>query len=312
MPRRSWSSDKLIELMKQPKLTKWFVIISLLLAFVFGAAHALEPGHGKTVVAAYLIGERGTVHDAILLGLIVTATHTASVYVIWALAILAQQFLAMDMVFKWIEVSSGFIILLLGIWLIFYRWYHPVVAVEVVNAPAPGHDHEHHHHDHDHDHDHDHGHAHDHDHPHPHDHPHDHEHSHGPWWKKLFHTHGPGGHTHVYGPTVSYKQLFVLGITGGIIPCPGAIVVLLIAMQRRLLTYGFFLIFSFSIGLALVLMGIGIMMVTAKSFLDRHNIGEGVFTRRVLPMASAVVVTLLGVFLTVSPLLRFGIIKINL
>ena len=317
--RRSWSSDKLIELIKEPKLTTWFVIIALAFAFVFGAAHALEPGHGKTVVAAYLIGERGTVHDAIMLGLIVTATHTASVYAIWALAVLAQQFLAVETVFKWIEILSGFIILLLGIWLIFYRWYHPVVKVEVVGDHPHSHDHGHDHaqgHPHDHGH-HDHGHDHHHDHDHAHGHHHDHDghghdHPRGSWWKKIFHTHGPGGHTHVYGPTVSYKQLFLLGITGGIIPCPGAIVVLLIAMQRNLLTFGFFLIFSFSIGLALVLMTIGIMMVTAKSFLDRHHIGEGMITRRILPMASAVLVTILGIVLTISPLLRYGIIQINM
>ncbi|MBE7561135.1 hypothetical protein HS125_20165 [bacterium] len=275
MGRPSASSDKLIELMKNPHRGGWFFAIALGLSFIFGAWHALEPGHGKTVVAAYLIGERGTIRDAAMLGVIVTITHTGSVFLMWAGIYFLREIFSEAIVFKWIEILSGFIILILGIWLIFYRWYNPL------GRPA---------------------------HVHGHGHEHGPRHSHG----GLTHTHGPGGHTHEIPAGVSYRQLLVLGITGGIIPCPGAIVVLLIAMSQGLFLFGFSLILSFSVGLALVLMTIGILMVTAKSFLDKHHVGEGFFSQRILPVFSAVLITILGVFLTLSPLLRYGYVQINL
>lgn len=303
MDQSSWSSDRLVELMTTPHKSRWFMLLALALAFVFGAAHALEPGHGKTIVAAYLIGERGTIRDAVALGGIVTLTHTGSVFLMWAGIFFLKEIFPAQAVFKWIEIVSGFVILVLGVWLIFFRWYNPV------GGRTPAHAHAHPHtHDHDHPHGHDHGHAHDH-HDHDHAHPHDHARPRG---VSLVHHHGPGGHSHEIPPGVSYRQLLVLGITGGIIPCPGAIVVLLFAMNQGLFLFGFSLILSFSIGLALVLMIIGILMVTAKSFLDRRRIGEGVFTRRILPLTSAALIALLGFFLTLSPLVRYGYVQLNL
>jgi nickel/cobalt transporter (NicO) family protein len=274
-------SDKLIELIKEPELSGRFIWFALMLAFAFGAAHALEPGHGKTVVAAYLIGERGTIKDAVMLGLIVTATHTASVFLMWACIMGFKEIFPEQVVFKFTEIFSGFLIVGLGVWLLFYRWYNPVGHTKTVPAAAAEHSH----------------------------HEHEHEHKHGK--VSLMHTHGPGGHTHEYDPSVSYKQLFVLGITGGIIPCPGAIIVLLVAMNRQLLLFGFSLIMAFSVGLAIVLVAIGIMMVTAKGFFDRMNIGGGMFTRRILPVASALAVIVLGLFLTLEPLSRYGYIEFH-
>ena len=106
-------------------------------------------------------------------------------------------------------------------------------------------------------------------------------------------------------------SLLGLGITGGIVPCPGALVILLTAIALNRIVFGLSLIVAFSVGLAAVLITIGVLMVTARSFMDRFTSRAGRLTQ-VLPMVSAVVISVLGVVIAMQALISGGIITINL
>jgi nickel/cobalt exporter len=224
-------------------------------SFGLGALHALEPGHGKTVVGAYLIGAKGRVSDAVLLGLIVTLTHSGSVIILGVLSTVAAAIFVPAAVQKVLEVVSGLLVLTVGGWML---------AVRVRQARG---------------------------HSHGRDNPHEQsgEHSHG-------------GHSHVHhsapapGERPTLAQLIALGVSGGIVPCPAALVVLLTAVSYGHFAKGLSLVIIFSIGMAAVLVAIGIMMIKAAGFAGRH-LGESKWTKRV-PVFSAALITLLGLALT--------------
>jgi nickel/cobalt exporter len=136
-------------LVSQEDLGVGVVLLSLLVAMFWGAAHALTPGHGKAIVAGYLVGTRGTPRHAVYLGLIVTATHTAGVFALGLVTLLLSRFLVPEQLYPWLTVASGLLVVGVG---------GAVLAGRLRHARAHAHGHEHHHHDHhDHDHDHDHG-----------------------------------------------------------------------------------------------------------------------------------------------------------
>jgi ABC-type nickel/cobalt efflux system permease component RcnA len=254
------------DLITTRELTVGAVAIALLVAAALGAFHALEPGHGKTVVAAYLVGSRGTARHALILGLIVTASHTAGVYLLGAVTFFASQYVVPDRLYPWVALASGLTIAALGLSL-FWRRYKDGGA---------GHDQHHHHH---------HGglaHAHGPDAGPAHDHDHAHDH------------HAHAGHHHHEPGAVSLRQLWALGITGGIVPCPAALVVLLSALSLRRVGFGLLLIVAFSLGLALVLIAIGMLMVYARRLVARFD-ERGPLVTRWLPLASSAVMILLGV-----------------
>jgi ABC-type nickel/cobalt efflux system permease component RcnA len=254
------------------------ILFAAAVAATLGAFHALEPGHGKTVVAAYLVGSRGTAAHAVLLGLIVTASHTAGVYLLGGVTLYASRYIVPERLYPWLGVTSGLIIAGLGFYLFLRRYAgetHP-----------HGHGHSHHP-----------GHSHDHGLPHTHEHAHDQHHHHG--------------HHHVPAGTVSIRQLLALGITGGIVPCPAALVVLLSAVALRRIGFGLFLIVAFSVGLAAVLVAIGLLMVYARRFMT-HFQGEGPLVTRWLPLASSAVITVLGIAIAAQALLSAGIVQVRL
>jgi len=113
------------------------------------------------------------------------------------------------------------------------------------------------------------------------------------------------------GETVSCRELLTLGITGGIVPCPAALVVLLGAVTMHRIGFGLLLIVAFSVGLAAVLIAIGLLMVYARQFMARFQ-GEGALLTRWLPLTSAAVVTVFGVALTVQALVTAGVLHIRL
>ena len=247
-----------------------------------GAFHALEPGHGKTVVAAYLVGSRGTAWHALMLGLIVTVTHTAGVYVLGAVTLFASHYIVPERLYPWLGVTSGLIIAGLGLSLFLRRYAGS---------------------DHAHSHAHAHGHSHTHDH--HHDHAHDHEVEHP-------HTHDHHTHHHQHPPsTVSLRELLALGVTGGIVPCPAALVVLLSALSLNRVGFGLLLIVAFSIGLAAVLIAIGILMVYAHRLMARFQ-GDGVLITRWLPLTSAAAMTGFGMAIAVQALVSANILRIQL
>jgi nickel/cobalt transporter (NicO) family protein len=264
-------------------------------AFWFGALHALEPGHGKTMVAAYLVGAKGTVKHAIFLGGMVTFTHTISVFFLGLVTLFLSQYIMPDKISKVLGIVSGLTIVYLGGMLLYRRF-----------MGLHGHDHGHHHHHHHDEFENDSDMAfpvHTHDHPH---HDHEHGHSHG----ALTHTHDGHTHSHVPEGDVTFKSLVALGASGGLVPCPSALVLLLSAISIGRTGFGLLLLVSFSLGLALVLMAMGLIVVYAKNlFPDRQSEKPNPFFEY-MPIVSAAIIFVIGIVLTgnslgVIPVMRF-------
>ena len=248
------------ELMTTRPLGIGVLLLALVVAAGLGAVHALEPGHGKTVVAAYLVGSRGTAWHALVLGLVVTASHTAGVYLLGAVTLYASRYIVPERLYPWLGVASGLTVAGLGI-VLFLRRYR---------GASRRHSHDHAHDDHHH-------HAHGHQHHHP-------------------------------GADVSLKELVALGVTGGIVPCPAALVVLLSALALGRLGFGLVLIVAFSVGLAAVLIVIGLLVLRARRFMARWR-GEGVLLTRWLPLTSSVAITGLGLAIAAQALRTAGILQ---
>ena len=250
------------------------------IAFVLGAAHALTPGHGKTIVAAYLVGSRGTLKHAAFLGAMVTFTHTVTVFVLGLATLFLFQYVVPQKVTQVLGAISGLSIVAIGGWMLSKR------------LRRAGHMHSH---DHDHEHEHEYSHVHDHSHDHSHSHDHAHEQHHHDHAHEHTHSHGPGGHTHM-PDEISWSGLVALGASGGLVPCETALILLLTAIALRRVGLGLLLLVSFSLGLALVLMAIGVLVIYAKNLLPSSSGGNPFF--RWMPVASAAVVMLLGVVMT--------------
>ncbi len=297
------SGDKIKELINRP-LTLQLAIAALVISFVLGGLHALTPGHGKAIVAAYLVGSKGRVIDAVFLGLVVTFTHTFSVIALGVVMLVAQEFAPEDIV-PWLSLFSGILIVGIGAWLLaknMKQYYSGGVHSHSHGHQHPhGHDHAHSHdHGHSHDDGHSHSHDHDHDHDHDHGHSHDHDHDHG-----HSHSHGGRTHTHVPPERTGFWGLLSLGISGGIVPCVDALIGLLFAISLGKLVWGLIILSAFSLGLAAVLVAIGILMVMAKPLIERFT-GEGVWLQR-LPIISAAVVILLGAVLVFKAINTVGV-----
>lgn len=265
------SGDKIKKLITQP-LTLQLAIIALVVSFVLGGLHALTPGHGKAVVAAYLVGSKGRIIDAIFLGLVVTFTHTFSVISIGIILLFAKERIAQEDIVLWLSLVSGLLIVGIGGWLLAknMKQYYS-------------------------------GKTHSHGHDHPHDHTHDHTHDHG-----HTHSHGLGhSHSHVPKERTGFWSLLSLGISGGIVPCVDALIGLLFAISLNKLTWGVIILCAFSLGLAAVLVAIGILMVMAKPVIERFT-GRGIWLQR-LPIISATVVIVLGAVLVFKALNDVGI-----
>jgi ABC-type nickel/cobalt efflux system permease component RcnA len=316
------------------------IFFVLLAAFGWGAAHALTPGHGKTVVAAYLVGTRGTTKHALFLGMTTTVTHTAGVFAIGFLTLFASRYILPEQLYPWLAVGSGLLVVSIGLSLFRGRLagllHRPSPQLHLVhNHTHDDHDHGHHHehtpheHNHDHDsHDHDHSHhdhdhdSHDHDHAHAHDHDHDHDHTHDHGHSHLLHHHHGDGHTHSHAPPgadgtpVTWRSLLALGVSGGLIPCPAALVVMLSAIALQRVGFGMVLIVVFSLGLAGVLTGIGILWVKARELLNIMSRNSNLASRfpggggrllQALPVISALFITLVGLGLTLQALIQTGV-----
>jgi ABC-type nickel/cobalt efflux system permease component RcnA len=274
-PRSSFT-----ELIGTKQIGLGIVLLAALISAGLGALHALEPGHGKTIVAAYLVGSRGTARHAFLLGMIVTAAHTAGVYLLGVITIYAQKYILPDRLYPFLGVLSGTLIAGMGFYLFLQRYVGVGFALN----------------------------------------------------------HGPGGHRHFWDSSpkdsevevagivprqpaldtraarngrVSARQLLVLGITGGIIPCPAALVVLLSAVALHRVGFGLFLIVAFSLGLAVVLVGMGLVAVYAGRMMSRLPL-EGPLVQTWLPLTSAAMITILGCVIAARGLMASGIVQIRI
>ena len=246
------------------------LLLLLLAAFGWGAVHALSPGHGKAMVAAYLVGTRGTARHAVALGLTVTVTHTIGVFALGAVALALSAYVLPEDLYPWLNLVSGLLVLGVGA---------SVVRSRVRRARTPAH-HHHDRHGHDHHHDHDH---HD-EHGHHHDHDHHHEHGHG--------------HHHHDHADLRPRALLAMGASAGLIPCPSALVVLLGAVAQHQIGLGMVLIVAFSAGLAATLTGLGLLVVAAGRVSARLGGARAGRALAVLPALSAVAIVAVGLALT--------------
>jgi nickel/cobalt exporter len=274
--RQPTPRNKFTELVSARNFGFWFLLTAALIAASLGALHALEPGHGKTIVAAYLVGSRGTARHAVFLGLIVTAAHTAGVFLLGSITLYASKRVVAEHLYPWLGMISGIIIAVLASYLMIRAW-----------VGEDG------------------------------DHSHDIGSAHSHWFASLgrpgiaeksdSRRPGDGGVLSAEpARKVSLTQLLSLGITGGIVPCPAALVVLLGAFSLHRVGFGLFLIVAFSLGLAAVLISIGLLMVYARKFIARWG-NDGPVMKRWLPVASAGFMLILGLGIAGRALLSTGI-----
>ncbi len=262
---------------------------AILAAVAIGAFHAVTPGHGKTVMAAYLVGTRGSAVHAIGLGLSVAVSHTLGILLLALLVVAAEGTLPPDVIARTTPVIAAISIVAIG----------GVMLVNQVRGRRSSRDHDHDHDHHEHDDPHEHGHEdaleHHHDHEHDHDHDHDHdqpEHRHA----GRSHRHGPP-----VGTTLTWRGLFALGLTGGLVPSYSALVILLGSIVAGRAILGVVLVAAFGLGMAGVMTGVGLAMVFARSRLDRVPRTSG-FGRlaAVVPLVASVAVLGIGLVLTWS------------
>jgi nickel/cobalt transporter (NicO) family protein len=247
-----------------------FILAAIAIAMFWGAVHALSPGHGKSIVAAYLVGSRGTGRHAAFLGLTVTVTHTASIFVLGIVTLYLSSYILPETLYPWLSVVSGLVVVGMG---------GSILIRRARRLRASHAEHHHHHHD------------------------HGHDHSHGDHHGHHHHDYGPGGHTHEPPAAITVRSMLALGISGGILPCPSALVVMLGAIAVHRVAFGLLLVVAFSIGLAATLTSVGLIVVYARRLVDRvPSSGRLV---QAAPTFSAGVITLLGVGLTVQALGTF-------
>ena len=282
--RQGTPKNAFTELIANRELGWEMILIAALVAAGLGALHALEPGHGKTIVAAYLVGSRGTPWHALLLGLIVTASHTAGVYLLGAVTLYASRYVVPERLYPWLGVFSGLTIAGLGFYLLLRRR----AGARHHHSHAPGHSH---------------GRVHDH------DHGYEHDHDHEKRSRNSHHEHSAGiqSRHQRHAGSVSWRELIALGITGGIIPCPAALVVLLSAVALGQIGFGLLLIVAFSLGLAAVLIALGILIVSARRFMATFQVESPLF-KRWLPQTSALIIALFGIVLAAQALKTTGIL----
>ncbi len=245
----------------------WFFIPS---AILLGILHGLEPGHSKTMMAAFIIAIKGTVKQAVMLGLAATLSHTA---IVWLIALggmyLSRAFTAQS-VEPWLQLISAIIILSTACWM-FWRTWRGEQQWLAGN----------HHHDHDHDH-------------------HGHIHPEGATSKAYQDAHERAHAADIQrrfdGQTVTNGQILLFGLTGGLIPCPAAITVLLICIQLKAFTLGATMVLSFSLGLALTLVTVGVGAAISVQQAAKRWSGFSTLARRA-PYFSSILIGLVGVYM---------------
>ncbi|MDE2027864.1 MAG: sulfite exporter TauE/SafE family protein [Candidatus Omnitrophica bacterium] len=233
-------------------------------AVILGILHGLEPGHSKTMMTAFIVAIRGTVGQAFLLGLSATISHTA---IIWVLAFVGLHYSSVvnvEGMEPYFKLATGLIVIGLAGW-IFYR---------TRQARLEAHHHEHEDHDHD-------------------DHlefgdAHERQHA------RELEKHLENGH-------VTTSQIILFGLTGGLLPCPSAFAVLLLCLQLKRFTLGFALVLAFSIGLAVTLVGVGVIAAVSVKHVSRKFAGFAEWAR-LAPYISSAVLALVGLLVVLQGL----------
>ena len=294
------SEDPFTRLITLQTLNLPTVLFALFIAFVWGGFHALSPGHGKTIVGAYLVGSRGTFKQAVLLGLTVTATHTAGIFALGLLTLGSTQFEVTEQIYPWLSILSGGLVTTIGVKLFTDRLRENQPSLSLSNLTKVHHSHEH-----PHEHSHHHPHEHPHEHPHHHSHEQESEKAHDP----SYHAHGVGQVPHSHLPAnnepITGASLIALGISGGLLPCPSALVVLLSSIALGRVGFGLALVTAFSLGLAAMLTMVGLVLVYSRDRFER--LPMPMVATRFLPAMSALAITLMGVGMTTSALVSYRV-----
>lgn len=285
----------LSDLLQQSAAHAWLFVPS---AILLGALHGLEPGHSKTMMAAFIVAVRGTVKQAVLLGLAATISHTAIVWVVALGGTYVFEWLRPEQSEPYLQFASGILILAIAMWMLWRT------RREQAHGHEHHHDHNHgghghHHHDHDHDHD---------DHVHSH---HDHSNTSDPKLTRVIDV-TDGGYQDAHerqhaedirrrfaGREVTTWQIILFGITGGLIPCPGAITVLLLCLQLKRLVLGSVLVLCFSVGLAITMVTSGVIAALSVKYAERHFSGFGSLVRKA-PYISGIVILCVGAYVALQ------------
>lgn len=248
---RATPRDAFTEAIAAPELALSVVTLGLAIAFIFGALHALSPGHGKAMAAAYLIGSRSTMRHAFALGLVVTITHTLGVFVLGAVALLLSRYIVPERLYPILGIVSGLTVCGVGGNLLYWRIRRLLRGAASAKAPSQH------------------------------------------------------GHSHMPEGPLTPRALIALGISGGLIPCPSALVVLLAAVALHRIAYGMLLITAFSLGLASVLVALGLLVVRARAWLEGVRVSGSLLRR--IPVVSATTITVIGLALVARSLAQFSL-----
>jgi ABC-type nickel/cobalt efflux system permease component RcnA len=282
------------QLISRGQLSVEIVLVSLLIAAFWGAVHALTPGHGKALVAGYLVGTKGRPRDAVLLGATVTITHTAGVFGLGLVTLLLSQFIVPDALYPWLTLVSGVLVVGVGLSVFVQRLHGGGWHDHHHHEDTAGREHGAHHH---------------------HTHEHGHRHRHAPVspgrpWRELGVLQIQGGGTMALAGAVplragtertrddalTSKGIVGVGVAAGILPCPSALVVLLSAIALHRVRFGIVLILAFSLGLAATITGIGLVAVLARRAFSRTSFDGRLV--RALPALSALVILCVGIVIT--------------
>jgi len=277
---------QLIDAISGPRVAPEVALLALIGALLLGAVHALSPGHGKTIVGAYLIGSRGTPRHAVFLGLTVTVTHTLGVFVLGFATLYASRFIVPERLFPILSLISAVLVLGMGVTLLLQRG-RAAIGARARSTPAPE-----------------------------------------PTFQlvrpsasvgggrslvfaqsamagEIWHSHGGGAmHSHLppgaSGEKITWRSLVTLGISGGLVPCPSAMVLLLAAVALNKTGYGMLLVIAFSVGLAITLTLVGLAFLYAGKRFRRPRAGSR--WMQLMPVLSAAAITVVGMALCVGAL----------
>ncbi|MBA4124393.1 MAG: sulfite exporter TauE/SafE family protein [Acidobacteria bacterium] len=249
--------DKFAELIAVPEITPTIILFGLLVAFGLGALHALSPGHGKAVVGAYLVGSKGTPKHALFLGATVTITHTLGVFALGLLTLFASNYILPERLMPFLNFFSGLLVFFIGLTLFKNRLFSILGYESSEHQPAKD----------------------------------LHEHDNLP--ENITHTHGGSTHSHLPPKRVTWRNLLALGISGGLLPCPSALVLMLSAISLNRIGYGIVLTLVFSFGLAATLTAVGLTFLYVGKFLDNPSLSDNRIVKA-LPVFSAFVIACVG------------------
>jgi nickel/cobalt exporter len=304
-------SGRFTALVAVERITVPFALLALLIAAGLGTLHALAPGHGKTVMAAYLVGQRGSRRDALVLGATVAVTHTLGVFALGLVLTLVTA-ASPARIYPWLGAASGLLFAAVGVTLL-----RQARGGDSHGHGPGGHAHtpdgrtvrweERHDHRHDHDHGHDHEHHHD-------DHEHGHEHS-----AAASDRVGPRSAVAVVDPQPSApttgtsrraigRGLVVPGLAGGLVPSPSALLVLLGGAATGRTLFGVVLVIAYGVGMAVSLVGAGYLLLRLRGRLERAGDGPTPRLRslaaltRSLPVVTASLIIVGGLAIAVRSL----------